>query len=868
MKSEKYHLTPRTFFRLLKKYAFLISYIMQLLPLTVLAILLSCIPLNAEMVISNIKIRKNFPIFERELFKVINLRIGEEYNKDHVNEVAKKIEKVYLDEGYEHVKVDARVKKDGDGARVTIIFVIFKGRKERIKKLSIFDSRPDDVPNINQLLDIREGQIYKRKNIQERLKKLEGQLISLGYLKADIRYLKTLDDQGINLEIYVHRGPRLHIYIKGNEFIQKARIMNTLSFFVNRFFDQWEVEESIDNIKRLYLNEGFLDVRINAEIEEDSEIKGDKSVIFNIFEGVRYCLEGVEFENNKYLKDRKLKRQFLSMRSLSLFRPRPFQAITFSEDIKAVEAYYHSEGFPNVKIDVETKETDNKCIKKRLVIDEDKRFYIKTVDFQGNNAFTEKRLKNLIRVYEGEPYFIQEIQRDRKKINIFYGNNGYPYAQVTLNRVIDENEGTVNLHYKIEEGPKTQFGKLFIKRNLTTKDKVIRLATTFKEGELFSYQKILDTQERLSNLGLFKSLSVDPLGLEQREDKVDTSIEVEEMKTGKINLGTGFSSSEGYRGYVEVREENIRGRAITGALRADFSGFGRSYDLIDEIDRSEKYTLSLRDPLFISRHKVEGEGKFYHKTEHKKAYHTRSNGINLSLWRPYKRKNLRVGITYHMDINKLTDITIDPSEISEKEYTVSAIGPTIIYDTRDNFVDPSKGIYTNFNLDWAGDWIGGDHNFYKLQGECRLFIPLSSRLIFALATSGGYIELYRHTEDVPIQERFFAGGGTTVRGFKEESLNPLGPNTRLPIGGNMFWINNIEFRYPLYKNLKGVIFFDAGNVWEKRGNIDLKDLRRSAGIGLRWITPIGPIRFDYGMPIDRKKDEPKSRAYISIGHAF
>ncbi|MBN2372957.1 outer membrane protein assembly factor BamA [bacterium] len=823
------------------------------------------------LIISRIKIQGNFPIFKKELRRVINMRIGDEYRPDVVSDVVKKIEGIYKDEGYENVRVESIITKKGKGPEAVLTFNINKGPKTRIIEVTIIDDRPNDKPDIGRFLGFGIGHVFKRKKIEYHIKDLQERLVRLGYLRADVRYLRKSDDQGVRLEVYVYRRGRLNVEIEGNKHFREKEILDVLSFYENRFLDNWEVEESLKRIRDLYLDKGFLDVQVQAVWDENMIDKiEDKHIVFRITEGERTYLKDVVFENNRYIKKKRLKRQFLSTRSLSLIRPRPFKALTFAEDVEALKALYKDEGFEGIEISVETESLNRRSIKKRIIIDEGQWFRIESIFFKGNSAFTDAELEKIIGVSEGVRLRAKDIQKVRRDLNIFYANNGYPHVKITVDVEKDENGGLAYLFCIIDEGPLLRFGRIDIRRNLKTKEKVIRLACTFKQGEPFSYEKILDTQERLYSFGLFSSLNVEPQRLDKGQDHVDCLIEVEEMETTQLNFGAGFSSRAGYRGYMELREDNLWGRAVSGSFRADFSGLGGRYDMVDEIGRSEKYTLTFRDPLFIPRHKVEGEAKLYTLTEDRKEYHTRSNSLSFGIWRPYKRKKLRVGLVYHIDLNRLDDITIDPDEVPERyeEHTISAIGPTIIYDSRDNFMDPHEGIYTNFSLDWAGGWAGGDQDFYKLKAECRAFLPLSSSLVMAFSVRGGYIGLHGDTERVPIQERFFSGGGNTVRGFREDSLGPIDDNTGFPLGGRTIWINNLELRYPIYKNLKGVVFFDAGNVWESQKDVKIESLRQGAGLGLRWITPIGPVRIDYGMAIDREPDESRSRAYLSIGHAF
>lgn len=822
--------------------------------------------LSAEIIISEIAIQGNFPIFEKDLRRVINIRIGEEFSSEAIMAVTDRLEKIYQDEGYDSVRVEYRLEETAPDL-AGIIFVIHKGQRTRIGKISFHDDRPGEKPDIKFLLGVTTGQIYKRKKFKARLKALEEYLVRLGYLRADIRFLEEIKNHVVALNVFVYRGAKLRIEIKGHRYFSREQILGTVSFFENRFFDTLEAEESVEGIKELYEDNGFLDIRVDVSWDSP-DASGDRDVVFRIMEGKRTYLKGIAFEHSGYIKEKRLKRQFLSLQSYTLFRSRPFKSLTFTKDLEALEALYRSEAFPNVRISTQTEGRGRK-IKKRVIIEEGARMIVRNVSIMGNQSFSYSELRRLLTLSKGTPFRPKDYQKDRRQLAVFYGNHGYPYVKISVKLEKDEDKGIVDIFYQIDEGPQASFGRLGIQRNLKTKDKVIRMATTFKSREPFSYQEILDTQERLSNLGLFRSLSVETKGMDKMAEEVDCEIEVEEMETGRVNLGAGFSSRVGYRGYMEIREDNLWGRAISGSFRADLSGLGGRSQIIEEVGRSSKYTLTFRDPLFIPKHKIEGEGSLYTATEDRREYHSRSNGLKFGIWRPYK-KRLRVGLVYHIELNRLEDITIDPAEIPEKydEHTISAIGPTIIYDSRDNFLDPHKGIYANVSLDWSESSIVGDQDFYKIMGEGRLFHPLSSRLIAALSIRAGYIGIYGRTTKVPIQERFFAGGGNTVRGFKEDSLGPIDDDTGLPLGGRLLWINNLELRYPLYKRIIGVVFFDTGNVWESREDFENISPREGAGIGIRWLTPIGPVRLDYGMALDKRPDEGRDRFYLSIGHAF
>jgi len=837
-------------------------------PLLAVFVLLVPFPLPgfAQTLISGITIKGNFPIFERDLMRVIPIRLGEEYRPDRVEEVMERVEKVYQDEGYDSVRVEHTLEETGDSLGVLVVD-IHKGPRTRIENISFVDDRPGQRPDIEFLLGLKKGQVFNRKRFKERIKALEERLVRAGFLRADIRYLERIDDNGAYLDIFIYRGPGILVRIRGNRHFSQEELLAVVTFYENRFFDRLEAEESVERITDLYRDTGFIDAQISVDIG-DPDAQGDREVAFSIDEGKRSYLTDVVFVHGGRLKKKRLRRQFLSLHGFWLFRRRPYKAVTFEKDLEALEALYRSEGFPNVRITTKT-EKRGRRLKKRVIVDEGVRLMVERLSFEGNEAFSERTLRGVLTVVEGTPLRPQELEDDRRQLAIFYGSNGYPYARVSSEVKRDEDAGTVAILYRISEGATARFGRISIERNFKTRDKVIRLATPLRSGDPFSYQRILDAQERLSQLGLFNSLSVEPQGIDQGAEVVDCVIEVEEAETGRVNLGVGFSSRVGYRGYMEIREDNLWGRAISGSFRADLTGLGGGTQVVEEVGRSSRYTITFKDPLLIPQRKIEGEGSIYAATEDRREYHTRSRGLSLGLWRPFKRR-LRIGLTYHIDLNRLEDITIDPADVPEEyhEHTISALGPTVIYDSRDNFLDPHEGVYANLTTDFAGTWIGGDQDFYKIKAECRAFYPLTSRLVGALSIRGGYIEVYGRTVMEPIQERFFAGGGNTVRGFREDSVGPIDKKTGLPRGGRVLFVYNLELRYPLYRSLKGVLFYDAGNVWKTREEFDMDDTRKGAGVGLRWITPIGPVRVDYARVIDKEPDEAGSRFYLSIGHAF
>jgi len=292
-----------------RKSRFDLVHVFHILLFIIFLFLLSFPPfLSAEIIISEIGIQGNFPIFEKELRRVINIRIGEEFSSEAIMNVTDRLEKVYQDEGYDSVRVEYRLEEKEPGF-ASIIFVIHKGQRTRISKISFHDDRPGERPDIKFLLGLTPGQIFKRKRFRDRLKDLEQYLVRFGYLRADVRYLEEIENYAVALDIYVYRGAKLNVEVKGQQYFSREQILGTVTFFENRFFDDLEAEESLERIKELYRDNGFLDVRM--EVSWDSpNVWGDRDVFFNITEGKRTYLTGITFEHSGYIKKKRLSGSF------------------------------------------------------------------------------------------------------------------------------------------------------------------------------------------------------------------------------------------------------------------------------------------------------------------------------------------------------------------------------------------------------------------------------------------------------------------------------------------------------------------------------------------------------------------------------
>jgi outer membrane protein insertion porin family len=450
------------------------------------------------------------------------------------------------------------------------------------------------------------------------------------------------------------------------------------------------------------------------------------------------------------------------------------------------------------------------------------------------------------------------LRRDTLGLQEFYADEGYAYVEVDPVVIEDHESRTVDIAYSISKGVKVSFERINITGNETTRDKVIRRELKAVEGETYSHQALRKGTENLHRLEFFEEVEIQT-EKGSTEDQMVVNVNVEERPTGSFSLGAGYSSYDKTMGMIQVAEDNLFGYGQRLQLAARVGG------------RSQQFDIRFTEPWFLDRPIAAGFDLYKWEREYW-DYTKDSLGGALRFRFPIgiDEEYTRASVRYLYDDAKVTDIEEDAATvIRDMAGTIvkSSITVGLMRDSRDHGFLTTRGSYNYITYEYAG--VGGDSRFGKFEASSTWYFPFKWDTVFVLRGQWGYVKEHSGGR-LPLYEKFYLGGMDSVRGFKYASISPRDPDTWDRIGGEKMMAYTVECRFPLLREygVVGVAFFDAGNVFSKGESYSFGGIRKSVGTGVRWYSPFGPLRIEYGRNLSPERDEPSGNWEFSIGGTF
>ena len=742
---------------------------------------------------------------------------------------------------------------------------------DQITELLISGNRRIETSAILNAVKSKVGEKLVEEKVDEDIKAV----FALGYF-SDIKAYKNLTEKGINLTLTVTEKPVIRdISFNGNSAINTEKLKESFEIKTNSIYSSKEILKNIKKLKKMYSDEGYP----NAEIEPQKESinQYDLKLTLKITEGDKILIRKISFEGNSAFNESTLKglmetKQdwFLSW----LTGAGVYKEDVLKNDMLLLTEHYMNNGYINFKIAEPkvTLATDKKALLVSVSMTEGERYSLGLVDFKGDLLESKEDLAKKVKMKSGEVFNRSQLRQEITSFTDMYADKGYAFANVTPLTTLNNQKKTIDIVFDFERGEKVYIDKINITGNGKTRDKVIRREMRLDEGELYSATGIKKSKQNVMNLGFFEEATV-ATSKGKGDNKLNLDVNVKEKPTGTFSVGGGYSSLDGLVAQGSVQQTNLFGYGLKTNISASVG------------KKSSTYSIGILDPYFLDT-KMSLGGDLYRTDRQYTDYTRESLGGDIKSGYQFS-DSVSSFLMYKLEKTNITkesfalqQIRIKyPDLITATSSTTSSITASVSRNATDFRIDPSTGMTNSLSVEYAG--LGGTNKFLRTIAKTAQFFPIGYGWVFM--AQGTFGNIVGAGAKPPIDEKFYLGGINTIRGYGGRTVSPYrmtdmydsinGDPTgaqRAYIGGDTEVIFNAEITIPLIKEagLKGVLFYDAGNADDGVRNT-LSVLRTSYGFGIRWFSPMGPLRLEYGIPLNKREGiDSKGRLEFSIGTFF
>jgi len=690
---------------------------------------------------------------------------------------------------------------------------------------------------------------------QEKVNEDIKSIFKMGYFEDTRAEIEPFEG-GIKLIYVLKEKPTIaRIEFQGNKELDDAKLREKLTITTGSIADAVLIQDNGNRLRAFYEEEGYW---LSSIVPVTKRISPDEvGLTYQIEEGSKVKIKKINIEGNKAIPAKLIKKAMDTKEwgILSFITSSGhYRKDMMDVDIEKIRDIYFNRGFIKVAIgEPEIKLTsDKKGMIITIPVSESVQFKISSVEFSGNKVFGDDEIKKRITLIPDTPFSKANLRRDILSISELYSENGYAIATITPDLIPDETARLVKVSLKIDEGDKYLIGKIEISGNTKTRDKVIRREVRLDEGDVFNSKLLKRSYERINNLNFFDNVDIIPKPRSE-EKLVDLDVKVKERPTGFLSVGGGYSSVDKLMGIVDLTQGNLFGRGQLLKVRGEFGG------------RTTYYELTFKDPWFMNK-PIFFSSTLYKLVREYIEFDKKATGFGISLGKDLS-EYVRGDIAYNFEEATIYNVSENASKIIKEQegtFSTSSLTPSIVRDSRDNYLDPSRGSRNSIYLTYAG--LGGRNKYIKGELDSGWFFPIKNTTFMLRGRFGYAAGIWG--ENLPLYERFYVGGIYTIRGLDWGDAGPKDEETGDPIGGTSELIFNIEYIFPIVTEmkLKGVVFFDIGNSYESFDNFG--KFRYTTGAGIRWISPMGPIRVEWGYNLNRESGEKASRLEFTFGSFF
>jgi outer membrane protein insertion porin family len=707
---------------------------------------------------------------------------------------------------------------------------------------------------------------------------------AMGFFEQVTADVSRTSEGRVEVTFRVQERPLVRtVTVEGTDKIKREEVEAALKIRPHAILDPEKVREGIAAARKLYVEKGYLDAEIIVSTQEVGDHEVD--VTYTIEEKESVKVAGVEFEGNEAFSDRTLRGIMQTRKGWILgfiTGAGVLNKDVLRTDMERITAYYYDHGYVTVRVDEPIVERREDGLFVTVKIDEGDEYTVGEIDFRGDLPTDAGGLREGLQVKPGEVFQASALREDTQKLTERFSEDGYAFATVEPITEIHQDTKTVDIVYEANRGRPVTIERIEVVGNTKTRDKVIRREMRLQEQELFSATKLRKSREALQRLGFFQEVNITTRRT-AAEDKMNVVVDVKEGQTGAFSAGAGFSSADQLLFNVRIQENNLFGRGQRLVVSGDIGSLRRNIILSFTEPYFRETPLTVGFDAFSWRLLFEDFARSGTGAGIQATYPVSAWGYS-SLW-GLPLEEVRVGTEYRLEQAEIDDLSSTASRsIRAEEGTeiISSIKPRITRNTLNHAFDPTAGSLQDFSVEIAG--LGGE-SFYKAEARERWYYTFwRPKALGEFTYSFGGLVGYGigdaglDGDSLPLFERYFPGGINSIRGFKARTLGPREETKDIfgrvvsttPIGGSSQVVLNNEIIFPIVQGigLKGVVFVDAGNAYATDDFLNIDETRFAAGGGVRWLSPVGPLRVELGQPFNTKKYDQKSLFAFSFGGPF
>ncbi|MBU0513406.1 MAG: outer membrane protein assembly factor BamA [Proteobacteria bacterium] len=727
--------------------------------------------------------------------------------------------------------------------------------RARIVMIEVQGNKRIEAAAVKNVIGSREGGPFSRRQLNEDLKKLH----KMGYFsKVHIRAVAMAGGRKIIITV-VEKPTIREVEFKGNRIISTSDLKKVVTIKRFSVVNPGLISENINRLLAYYKQKGYYNAVVRSRIEPVT--RDQVKLIFDVQEGKKVYIRKIRFIGNKKVsRGRLLGLMSTSEKGwLSWFTDSGIlNRAKLAKDAEAIASYYYNHGFIEAKVSEPVVTRKGNDLFVIIRIHEGPQYRIGKLDVIGDLIQARTVLLRKIKSRPGMYFNRQVLRGDLKTLTGIYQNKGYAFVEIDPAITRDTTRRRVNIIFRITKKRLVYIERIIITGNTRTIDKVIRRELGLVETGLFRANKLRQGTLKLHKLKYFSNINITtPKGT--RPDRINVRVDVREKRTGALSFGAGYSTSDLALIMGQISQTNLFGRGLRLSLRGILAV------------KAARFMLSFTQPWLFDR-PISAGFDLYNYEQYYSNFDLQAMGLVLRVSFPLWGEYTRMGINYKYDDATVKNVQSIASTVVKDmagNHTTSSIKFSLVRDSRDKRFLTTRGSHNFVTLEYAGGPLGGTNYFTRINAGSAWYFPLIGSTVGVIRGRIGYV-----TENaggrLPLYEKYYLGGIDSLRAWAWREVAPRDPATGDRIGGEYMALINIEYRFPLIKKvgLQGVIFLDVGNVWAKAQGYDFGDVRYDAGGGIRWYSPVGPFRLEWGYNLDQRTGERSSNWNFSVGASF